>query len=73
MLFSRESPIPLGFRVCVILYSYFTMDLNDLSADYKKHAAPTDSRRRPDQRFYEEGRVDAAIEHKNRLEEKQRY
>ncbi|CDJ61640.1 Oxysterol-binding protein, related [Eimeria maxima] len=53
-------------------FGYFTMDLNNLSPDYAAHAAPTDSRRRPDQRLYEAGRVDEAVEQKNRLEEKQR-
>lgn len=48
------------------------MELNDLSPEYAEHAAPTDSRRRPDQRLYEEGRVDEAVQQKNRLEEKQR-
>lgn len=55
-----------------MVFSYFTMDLNNLSPDYAAHAAPTDSRRRPDQRLYEAGRVDEAVEQKNRLEEKQR-
>ncbi|OEH74393.1 oxysterol-binding related protein [Cyclospora cayetanensis] len=53
-------------------FGYFTMELNELSQEYAAHAAPTDSRRRPDQRLYEEGSVDEAVQHKNRLEEKQR-
>ncbi|KAL8427760.1 hypothetical protein Efla_004092 [Eimeria flavescens] len=32
-------------------FGYFTMELNDMSEEYKTHAAPTDSRRRPDQRL----------------------
>lgn len=36
------------------------------------YLAPTDSRRRPDQRLLEEGRFDEANEEKLRLEQRQR-
>ena len=38
----------------------------------KKTLPPTDTRRRPDQRYMEEGNYDMAAEEKHRLEEKQR-
>lgn len=50
---------------------YFTalaLTLNEL----EEGVAPTDSRRRPDQRLMEDGRWDEANAEKQRLEEKQR-
>lgn len=50
---------------------YFTalaLTLNEL----EEGVAPTDSRRRPDQRLMEDGRWDEANSEKQRLEEKQR-
>lgn len=38
----------------------------------KKYLPPTDCRRRMDQRYMEEGRLDLAAAEKHRLEEKQR-
>lgn len=53
------------------------MELNEITPEYDPsrpgiHIARTDSRFRPDQRSYEEGNVDEAIQEKTRLEEKQR-
>ncbi|KFG32488.1 Oxysterol-binding protein, partial [Toxoplasma gondii p89] len=57
-------------------FGYLTMELNEVTAEYNPEkgavVAPTDSRFRPDQKLYEEGRVEEAIEEKTRLEEKQR-
>ncbi|PFH36619.1 Oxysterol-binding protein [Besnoitia besnoiti] len=57
-------------------FGNLTMELNELTDEYDpaKGAviAPTDSRFRPDQKLYEEGRVEEAVEEKTRLEEKQR-
>lgn len=49
-------------------FTELTCQLNEPEDD----VAPTDSRRRPDQRLMEEGRWDEANEEKLRLEEKQR-
>lgn len=52
-------------------FTKFSCCLNDLDQIHKG-CAPTDSRRRPDQRMYENGIVDDADELKLRLEENQR-
>lgn len=53
-------------------FSYFTMRLNELSLGIKDDLPKTDTRFRPDQRAYEEGRLDDAEEIKHQLEEEQR-
>ncbi|UKJ90376.2 hypothetical protein MACJ_001309 [Theileria orientalis] len=57
-------------------FGYLTMQLNELTEDYDRtkgaQMPKTDSRYRPDQRMYENGRVDEANEEKKRLEDKQR-
>ncbi|GMM58007.1 hypothetical protein DAKH74_046230 [Maudiozyma humilis] len=50
----------------------YAVQLNDDDPQLLEWVAPTDSRRRPDQRAMEEGRYDDAAEEKYRLEEKQR-
>jgi len=50
----------------------YAIQLNDDNEQLLQWAAPTDSRRRPDQRAMEEGRYDDAADEKYRLEEKQR-
>lgn len=49
-------------------FTEFAVQLNE----FEEGVAPTDSRRRPDQRLMEEGRWDEANQEKLRLEEKQR-
>lgn len=49
-------------------FTQLAVELNEMEPD----VAPTDSRRRPDQRLMEEGRWDEANQEKLRLEEKQR-
>lgn len=49
-------------------FSTLALTLNEL----EEGVAPTDSRRRPDQRLMEDGRWDEANAEKQRLEEKQR-
>ena len=49
-------------------FSYLALTLNEP----EEGVAPTDSRRRPDQRLMEAGRWDEANAEKQRLEEKQR-
>ncbi|KAI9471201.1 Oxysterol-binding protein 3 [Coemansia sp. RSA 989] len=53
-------------------FGYFTMRLNELVPETSQDLPPTDTRFRPDQRAYEEGRVDDAEYIKNELEEAQR-
>ena len=51
---------------------YFFTDLALSLNEPEEGVAPTDSRRRPDQRLMEDGRWDEANAEKQRLEEKQR-
>ncbi|KAJ2220138.1 Oxysterol-binding protein 3 [Coemansia sp. RSA 520] len=53
-------------------FGYFTMRLNELLPSTAPDMPRTDTRFRPDQRAYEEGRVDEAEVLKNELEEAQR-
>lgn len=53
-------------------FGYFTCNLNYCDDEMLRYLPPTDCRRRPDQRFMEEGDYDRAAEEKHRLEEKQR-
>jgi len=65
--FPHDAPKYYGF-------SLFSMQLNELTPDLKKEGAlpPTDSRLRPDQRSFENGKSDEAEQQKQALEEKQR-
>lgn len=57
-------------------FNYMTMELNEITPEYdpSKGAAIacTDSRFRPDQRYYEMGNIEIAMSEKQRLENKQR-
>jgi hypothetical protein len=53
-------------------FDKFTMQLNFLDAEMKLYIPPTDSRYRPDQRYYEIFDIQNASKEKSRLEEKQR-
>lgn len=53
-------------------FTKFAVELNEITDDIKDKLCPTDSRNRPDQRAFEEGKVDEAEEGKKRVEEKQR-
>ncbi|KAJ2743046.1 Oxysterol-binding protein 3 [Coemansia sp. BCRC 34301] len=53
-------------------FSYFAMRLNELVPATRKSLPITDTRFRPDQRAYEEGRIDDAEQIKHSLEEAQR-
>ncbi|KAJ2357969.1 Oxysterol-binding protein 3 [Coemansia sp. RSA 2618] len=53
-------------------FGYFTMRLNELLPAIERDLPQTDTRFRPDQRAYEEGRVDDAEVAKTELEEAQR-
>ena len=51
-------------------FSNFSINLNYCDDEMRKTLPPTDTRRRPDQRYMEEGNYDMAAEEKHRLEEK---
>lgn len=63
----RRNPLPEGAET-MYYFTDLALTLNEL----EEGVAPTDSRRRPDQRLMEEGRWDEANSEKQRLEEKQR-
>ncbi|XP_047434865.1 oxysterol-binding protein 1 isoform X2 [Mugil cephalus] len=63
----RKNPLPEGAEN-MYFFSTLALTLNEP----EEGVAPTDSRRRPDQRLMEEGRWDEANAEKQRLEEKQR-
>ncbi|XP_075385644.1 oxysterol-binding protein-related protein 6 isoform X2 [Tenrec ecaudatus] len=53
-------------------FTRFAIELNELDPVLKDLLPPTDARFRPDQRFLEEGNLDAAAAEKQRVEELQR-
>uniref|UniRef100_UPI00358E7498 oxysterol-binding protein-related protein 6-like isoform X2 n=1 Tax=Myxine glutinosa TaxID=7769 RepID=UPI00358E7498 len=53
-------------------FTRFAIELNEMDPATKTLLPPTDTRFRPDQRFLEEGNLEAASESKSRLEEQQR-
>ncbi|KAM3865253.1 oxysterol-binding protein 1-like [Diretmus argenteus] len=63
----RSNPLPEGAET-MYYFSSLALTLNEP----EEGVAPTDSRRRPDQRLMEAGRWDEANSEKQRLEEKQR-
>uniref|UniRef100_G3PXR0 Oxysterol-binding protein n=1 Tax=Gasterosteus aculeatus aculeatus TaxID=481459 RepID=G3PXR0_GASAC len=63
----RKNPLPEGAEN-MYFFSSLALTLNDP----EEGVAPTDCRRRPDQRLMEDGRWDEANAEKQRLEEKQR-
>ncbi|XP_029289424.1 LOW QUALITY PROTEIN: oxysterol-binding protein 1-like [Cottoperca gobio] len=63
----KKNPLPDGAEN-MYFFSSLALTLNEL----EEGVAPTDSRRRPDQRLMEDGRWDEANAEKQRLEEKQR-
>lgn len=70
-LLSCCSPLFLSHSEGAESMYYFT-DLALTLNEPEEGVAPTDSRRRPDQRLMEDGRWDEANSEKQRLEEKQR-
>ncbi|XP_061768779.1 oxysterol-binding protein 1-like isoform X2 [Nerophis ophidion] len=63
----RKNPLPEGAET-MYFFSSLALTLNEP----EEGVAPTDSRRRPDQRLMEDGQWDEANAEKQRLEEKQR-
>ena len=66
LLWQRKLPAP--YMEKMYNFTELAIQLNEFEAE----VAPTDTRRRPDQRLMEEGRWDEANQEKLRLEEKQR-
>lgn len=52
--------------------SPFALELNELTAELKRSLPSTDTRLRPDQRYLEEGNIQAAEAQKRRIEQLQR-
>jgi len=53
-------------------FGQFAIELNEITPDIANKLPPTDTRFRPDQRLYEEGKADEAGAEKERLEQRQR-
>jgi len=53
-------------------FGQFAVELNEITPDIKDKLPPTDTRFRPDQRLYEDGKADEAGTEKERLEQRQR-
>uniref|UniRef100_A0A671EG85 Oxysterol-binding protein n=1 Tax=Rhinolophus ferrumequinum TaxID=59479 RepID=A0A671EG85_RHIFE len=53
-------------------FTQFALELNELTAELKRSLPSTDTRLRPDQRYLEEGNVQAAEAQKRRIEQLQR-
>ncbi|KAJ3411305.1 Oxysterol-binding protein- protein 3 [Chytridiales sp. JEL 0842] len=53
-------------------FTTFAVELNEITPDIAPYLPSTDTRFRPDQRMYEEGKADEAENEKQRLEQKQR-
>lgn len=69
LLVWQANPRPTGIPFNL---TPFAVTFNDDNPKIMAKVAPTDSRRRPDQRAMEDGEYDFAATEKNRLEEKQR-
>uniref|UniRef100_A0A2K5ZZ39 Oxysterol binding protein like 7 n=1 Tax=Mandrillus leucophaeus TaxID=9568 RepID=A0A2K5ZZ39_MANLE len=53
-------------------FTQFALELNELTAELKRSLPSTDTRLRPDQRYLEEGNIQAAEAQKRRIEQLQR-
>ncbi|XP_027729033.1 oxysterol-binding protein-related protein 7 isoform X1 [Vombatus ursinus] len=53
-------------------FTQFALELNELTAELKRSLPSTDTRLRPDQRYLEEGNIQAAESQKRRIEQLQR-
>ncbi|KAJ1821602.1 Oxysterol-binding protein 3 [Coemansia sp. RSA 2675] len=70
VLWTAVSPLPDANRYYG--FSYFAMRLNELTPGMQQALPTTDTRFRPDQRAYEEGRIEDAEQIKQKLEDAQR-
>uniref|UniRef100_A0ACB8EU95 Oxysterol-binding protein- protein 7 n=1 Tax=Sphaerodactylus townsendi TaxID=933632 RepID=A0ACB8EU95_9SAUR len=67
----RPSPMPRDYEKNYG-FTQFALELNELTPELKHLLPSTDSRLRPDQRYLEEGNVQAAESQKRRIEQLQR-
>jgi hypothetical protein len=67
----KAKPLPSNAD-SMYCFTSFAMELNEVTPDIEGQLPITDSRLRPDQRLYEEGKVELAESEKVRLEEGQR-
>ncbi|ELV13635.1 Oxysterol-binding protein-related protein 3 [Tupaia chinensis] len=67
----RANPMPKGFEQ-YYGFTQFALELNELDSSSRSLLPPTDTRFRPDQRFLEEGNLEEAEIHKQRIEQLQR-
>ncbi|RXM32666.1 Oxysterol-binding protein-related protein 7 [Acipenser ruthenus] len=67
----KPNPMPADFDR-YYGFTRYAMELNELSPELKLLLPPTDTRLRPDQRYLEEGNVEAAETQKQRVEQLQR-
>ncbi|XP_053118643.1 oxysterol-binding protein-related protein 7 isoform X2 [Hemicordylus capensis] len=67
----RPNPMPRDFEKNYG-FTQFALELNELTLELKRLLPSTDTRMRPDQRYLEEGNVQAAESQKRRIEQLQR-
>ncbi|KAI9293675.1 hypothetical protein K502DRAFT_331353 [Neoconidiobolus thromboides FSU 785] len=67
----RPNP-PIANSAKMYNFTKFAVELNELTPDIKDKLPITDTRYRPDQRYFEEGKVELAEQEKSRVEELQR-
>ncbi|XP_041087560.1 oxysterol-binding protein-related protein 7-like [Polyodon spathula] len=67
----KPNPMPADFDR-YYGFTRYALELNELSPELKQLLPPTDTRLRPDQRYLEEGNVEAAETEKQRVEQLQR-
>ncbi|XP_074124797.1 oxysterol-binding protein-related protein 3 isoform X2 [Sminthopsis crassicaudata] len=67
----RAHPMPKGHEQ-YYGFTQFALELNELDPLTKPYLPSTDTRFRPDQRFLEEGNIEEAETHKQRIEQMQR-
>ncbi|XP_051871523.1 oxysterol-binding protein-related protein 3-like isoform X2 [Pristis pectinata] len=67
----RPNPMPKDFEQYYGL-TKFSLGLNELEPDERPYLPQTDTRFRPDQRYLEEGNIEAAESQKQRIEQMQR-
>ncbi|XP_069770257.1 oxysterol-binding protein-related protein 3 isoform X2 [Narcine bancroftii] len=67
----RPNPMPKDFEQYYGL-TKFSLGLNELEPDERSYLPQTDTRFRPDQRYLEEGNIEAAETQKERIEQLQR-
>ena len=72
VLWRPNPPLPESESDAAFHFTRFAVEINQITPEMAEHLPPTDSRRRPDIRAWENGECDLAASEKRRLEEKQR-